>query len=100
MKNNINKEVINDLATRLLISLTNEEVNQVLEKLEFIDEQMEKVSKIDGISKYEPMTQPFDLFLATLRDDEESENDSIKKLLANTQHTDGREIEIPKVVSE
>jgi len=98
MKSNINKETITGLADRLFINLSDEETNEVLDTLNFIDGQFEKIDVIDGINNFEPLTQPFDLFTATMREDIPTDGESIENLLSNATHTEGREVEVPKVV--
>lgn len=92
------KEMVNDYAEKLLIGLTEEETNMVLEEFEVIDETINKINDIEGIEKVEPMTHCLDDFIYELREDIEEESIPIEELLQNCdEHTD-REVEVAKVV--
>ena len=94
----VTKEVVDSLADKLLIGLLPEENKMVLEEFEFIEANMDLITKIDGIESVEPMTHPFDLYEADMRDDEASESSPIEDILRNADKVEGREIEVPKVV--
>ena len=78
------KEMVNDYALKLLIKLTDETINLI--------------NNISGISEVEPMTHALDDFKADLREDIADESIPIEDLLSNADYTDGREIEVVKVV--
>ena len=92
------KEMVNDYALKLLIKLTDEENKMVLEEFDYIDETINLINNISGISEVEPMTHALDDFKADLRDDIADESIPIEDLLSNADYTDGREIEVVKVV--
>ena len=92
------KEVVDDLADKLLIGLTEEENQMVLDEFEVIDKQINIINEIDGIEKVEPMTHTLDDFEFELRDDEVEESVPIDDLLSNCDVHSAREIEVPKVV--
>ncbi len=94
------KEMVDDYAKKLLISLTDEENKMVLDEFEYIDESINVINKIEGIEKVEPMTHTLDDFTFELREDEVEESIPIEELLRNADETDGREIEVVKVVGE
>ena len=50
------KEMVNDYADKLLIGLTEEENQMVLDEFEIIDKNIDLINKIPGIEKVEPMT--------------------------------------------
>lgn len=91
-------ELIDTLAKKVLVGLTPDENKLVLDEFEFIETNMNLITDIDGIDKVKPMTHPFDLYESTLRDDEADESEAIEDLLSNCKKTEGREIEVPKVV--
>ena len=95
---NFTKELVDDLALKLLIGLTEEENKMVLDEFDVIDQNMELITKIPNISKVEPMTHALDDFTYVLRDDKKEESIEIKELLQNCDKYEGREIEVPKVV--
>ena len=92
------KEVVDDLANKLLIGLTEEENKMVLEEFEVIDKTINTINEIKDIEKVEPMTHTLDDFEYSLRDDVPEESVTIEDLLSNCDVHSGREIEVPKVV--
>ena len=92
------KEVVDDLANKLLIGLTEEENQMVLDEFEVIDKTINIINEIDGIENVEPMTHTLDDFEFELRDDVVEESVSIDDLLSNCDVHSAREIEVPKVV--
>ena len=93
-----NEQTIDKLADLLMIGLTPEENKMVLDEFEIIDNNINKINKIDGIEKVTPMTHALDDFECELREDESKESPSIEELLSNCDFKDGREVEVPKVV--
>lgn len=92
------KEMVNDYAEKLLIGLTEEENQMVLDEFEIIDEQINIINEIPNINEVEPMTHALDDFEFNLREDEPEESCDIKDILANCDQFEGREVEVPKVV--
>lgn len=92
------KELIDNYADKLLIGLTPEENEMVLKEFDAIDENIDLINKIEGISDVEPMTHCLDDFEYVLRDDVVEESPSIEELLQNSDRTEDREIVVPKVV--
>ena len=92
------KEVVDDLANKLLIGLTEEENKMVLEEFEIIDKTINTINEIKDIEKVEPMTHTLDDFEFELRDDIPEESVPIEDLLSNCDVHSAREIEVPKVV--
>lgn len=98
--NKFTSEMIDDYAKKLLIGLTEEENKMVADEFAYIDQNIEVVSQIPGIENVEPMTYALDDFEVELREDIAEESVPIKDLLSNADGTDGREIEVVKVVGE
>ena len=96
--NNITKEVVDDLADKLLIGLTEEENKMVLDEFEVIDKTINTINEIKDIEKVEPMTHTLDDFEYELREDVVEESVPIEDLLSNCDVHSAREIEVPKVV--
>ena len=92
------KEMVNDYADKLLIGLTEEENQMVLDEFEIIDANIDLINKIPGIEKVEPMTHCLDDFIYELREDVEEESIPIEDLLQNCDEYTDREVEVPKVV--
>lgn len=100
MDKKFTKEMVDDYADKLLIGLTEEENQMVLEEFEIIDETINKINEIEGIENVEPMTHTLDDFNYELREDVVEESCSIEDILSNCDVHNGREIEVPKVVGE
>lgn len=92
------KELVDDYAEKLLIGLTDEENEMVLKEFNVIEEHMELIASIPGISDVEPMTHTLDDFSYTLREDKKEESLAIEDILKNCDRYDDREVEVPKVV--
>ena len=93
------KELVDSLADKLLIGLTEEENKMVLDEFDVIDKDIDIINTIDGIENVEPMTHALDgVKINTLREDTPKETPKIEDLLSNATHKIGREIQVPKVV--
>lgn len=92
------EELVDNLAERLLIGLSREENKMVLDEFESIDENIDLINKIEGISSVEPMTHCLDDFEFELRDDVVVESPELDELLANCDETECGEVIVPKVV--
>lgn len=92
------KEMVDDYAEKLLIGLTDEENKMVLDEFEAIDKNIDLINKIPNIASISPMTHALDDFTYELREDIAEESIPIEDALRNAGRTDGREIEVPKVV--
>ena len=94
------KEMVDDYAKKLLIELTPEENEMVLDEFDYIDANINLINEIKGIEDVTPMTHALDDFECELREDVAEESIPIEELLRNADETDGREIEVVKVVGE
>lgn len=92
------ESLVDDLADRLLIGLSREENKMVLDEFEAIDENIDLINKIEGISEVKPMTHALDDFEFVLREDVVVESPSIDELLANCDESEDGEVIVPKVV--
>ena len=92
------REMVNNYAEKLLIGLTEEETNMVLEEFAIIDETINKINDIEGLDKVEPMTHCLDDFIYELREDIEEESISVEEILQNCDDKTDREVKVPKVV--
>lgn len=92
------KEMVDAYAEKLLIGLTDEENKMVLDEFEAIDKNIDLINEIPNIDTIEPMTHALDDFVFELREDVATESIPIEDALRNAGKTDGREIEVPKVV--
>ena len=94
------KEIVDDLADKLLIGLTDEENQMVLDEFSYIDKNIDIINTIPNISEVEPMTHCLDDFVCELRDDEVEESIAIDDALKNCDDYVDTEIKVPKVVTD
>ena len=66
MSTKFTKEMVDDYADKLLIGLTSEENQMVLDEFEIIDETINTINEIEGIENVEPMTHTLDDFVYEL----------------------------------
>ena len=92
------KEMVDDYADKLLIGLTAEENQMVLDEFEIIDQNIDLINEIPNIEKVAPMTHALDNFEADFREDIVEESVPIEDLLANADEEDGANIIVPRVV--
>lgn len=96
--NKFTSELVDDLAAKLLIGLSKEENQMVLDEFSIIDENLSKVDNFPNIKNIEPMTHCLDDFTFALREDIASDSIKIEDALKNCKCIEGREVEVPKVV--
>ena len=94
------KEIVDDLADKLLIGLTDEENQMVLDEFAYIDQNIDLINEIPDIKDVEPMTHCLDDFVCELREDEVEESISIDDALKNCDDYIDTEIKVPKVVTD
>ena len=92
------KEVVDDLADKLLIGLTEDENKMVLDEFEVIDANIDVINEIPNISSVEPMTHCLDDFEYELREDEVEDSIPVEDLLKNCDVVKEREVEVPRMV--
>lgn len=97
-ENKFTSEMIEDYANKLLIGLTKEEIDMVLEEFNTIDETINTINQIEGLDEVEPMTHCLDDFIYELREDIEEESIPVEEILQNCDDKTDREVIVPKVV--
>jgi aspartyl/glutamyl-tRNA(Asn/Gln) amidotransferase C subunit len=98
MAKKFTKEMIDNLADKLLIGLTSSENKEVLEEFEEIDKTINIINDIEGIEKVEPQSWCLDRVIDDLREDIPCESLSKEVLFSNSDKHNVVEIEVPKVV--
>lgn len=98
MSKKFTAEMVNDYAEKLLIGLTEEENQMVLDEFDIIDKNIDLINDIPNIENVEPMSFCLDDFVCELREDEVIESTPIEELLQNCDLYNDREVEVPKVV--
>ncbi len=94
------RDMVIDYADKLLIGLTEEEVQMVLDEFEVIDKNIDLINEIPNINEVVPMTHCLDNFTYELREDVVEESVDIDSLLQNCDSTLDREVKVPKVVDD
>lgn len=92
------KEMVNDYAEKLIIGLTEEENQMVLDEFDIIDKNIDIINNIEGIEDVEPMSWCLDDFEYELREDIAEESIDIDDLLSNCDDYRSNEVRVPKVV--
>lgn len=92
------KEMVDDYADKLLIGLTEEENEMVLNEFDIIEKSMEVIANIPNISEVTPMTHALDDFSYVLKEDKETYNRTPKELLKNCRKQEDNLVSVPKVV--
>lgn len=92
------KELILDYADKLLIGLSDEEVDTLLKEFDIINQNIEKINEINGLENINPAHFPQDCEISALRDGNEERMVDIEKALSNCDKYIDREVEVPKVV--
>lgn len=94
------KNMIDDLADKLLIGLTNEENDMVLKEFDEIEANMNLINEIANIDQVEAMTYPFSLDSTVLREDHQTEELTREDVLRNATNKTDKVVIVPKVVGE
>ena len=92
------KEMVEDYADKLLIGLTNEEAEMVLDEFDIIDSNIDLINRIPNIESIEPMSYCLDDFICEMDEDIVEESSFIEDILSNSDQVVEREIAVPKVV--
>lgn len=96
----ITKEMLKKYANLLMFDMDDSEYDTLEEEFKTILKQMDYIGKIDGIDKVEPMTFPFELDSAYLREDEVGDYLTVDEVLTNTKQEVDNQVKVPKVVDE
>ena len=97
-KQKFTSEMVDDYAEKLLIGLTREENQMVLEEFDMIDNNINLINEIPNIKEVEPMTHCLDDFVYELREDVVEESVCVEDILSNCDDYVGTEVRVPKVV--
>lgn len=92
------KEMVIDYADKLMIGLTEEETQMVLNEFDEIDKSINVINNIPNISEVEPMSHCLDNFEYVLREDVIEESIPVEEILQNCDDSSDSEVKVPKVV--
>jgi len=96
----VTKEKLKDYAARLMFDMDDDGYLRTLEEFETIEKHMALIGEIENIDSVEPMTFPYVIYHASLREDEVKDSLTVDEVLANSQDTKADQIKVPKVVGE
>ena len=96
----ITKDMLKKYANLLMFDMYDSEYDTLEEEFKTMLKQMDYIGKIDGIDKVEPMTFPFELENASLREDEVGDYLTVDEVLTNTKQEVDNQVKVPKVVDE
>jgi aspartyl/glutamyl-tRNA(Asn/Gln) amidotransferase C subunit len=94
----VTKEKLKDYASKLMFDMDDAGYDRTLEEFETVEKHMDLISEIDGIENVEPMTFPYVIYHATLREDEAKDTLTNEQVLANSKDTKANQVKVPKVV--
>lgn len=92
----INK--LREYADKLMFDMSDSEYETLAQEFEVILKQMDLISEIEGISDVEPMSFPFEIDDALLREDDDISVMDVKDALLNVKEVMVNQVKVPKVV--
>ncbi len=92
------KEEIKQLAHKLYIDLTDEELDDLYNEFNYIISRMDVINNIDGISDVKPMHMVPYKDEVFLREDKEESSLTREEVLKNSKNVLEDAVEVPKVV--
>ena len=92
------KEMMIDYADKLLIGLSEDEIEILLKEFDVIKENMELIDKIPNLKDVKPQSFPTDFELTSLREDVALESLTREEILKNCDDEIEGMVEVPKVV--
>ena len=94
----VTKEKLKDYASKLMFDMDDAGYDRTLEEFETVEKHMALIGEIEGIENAEPMTFPYVIYHATLREDEAKDTLTNEEVLANSKDTKANQVKVPKVV--
>ncbi len=98
MMKTVNKEILKEAANKLMFDMEDSQYQTLLDEFDVILERMELISEIPGIDDALPMTFPFDVTVAYMREDVVTKPLSQEEALKNAGDVVEGQIRLPKVV--
>ena len=95
----VTKEKLKDYAAKLMFDMDDAGYDRTLKEFEIIEKHMALIGQIKDIEKIEPMTFPYVIYHASLREDIDKKSLTTEEVLMNTKDKKADQIMVPKVVS-
>ena len=96
----VTKENLKEYAGKLMFDMDDSGYDRTLKEFEIIEKHMDLIGQIDNIESVEPMTFPYVIYHASLREDKEKDCLSNEEVLSNSNNVKANQIKVPKVVGE
>ncbi len=93
-------EKLKDYAAKLMFDMDEEGYERTLKEFETVEKHMALIGEIENIDNVEPMTFPYVIYHAKLREDEAKDCLTNEEVLANAKETKANQVKVPKVVGE
>lgn len=94
----VTKEKLKDYAAKLMFDMDDAGYERTLEEFETVEKHMALIGDIENIENVEPMTFPYEIYHATLREDIAKDSLTNEEVLANAKETKANQVKVPKVV--
>lgn len=94
----VTKEKLKDYAAKLMFDMDDAGYERTLEEFETVEKHMALIGDINNIENVEPMTFPYEIYHATLREDIAKDCLTNEEVLANAKETKANQVKVPKVV--
>lgn len=94
----VTKEKLKDYAAKLMFDMDDAGYERTLKEFETIEKHMALIGEIEEIENIEPMTFPYVIYHATLREDEVKEVLTNEEVLSNAKEVKADQVKVPKVV--
>lgn len=89
---------LKDYSKKLEFTMEESEYKTLQDEFEILFKQVDKISEIEGLKDYEPMSFPFPLEESYLRSDEVDMSLSVEDALMNTKDKESNRVKLPRVV--
>ena len=100
MDTKVTKEDLKKYAGLLMFDMKEEEYDTLLKEFAITEKHMALIGEIDGIEDVEPMTFPYVIYHASLREDISKPCLTTEEVLKNTKDKKADQVKVPKVVGE
>ena len=94
----VTKEKLKDYAAKLMFDMDDAGYDRTLEEFDVVEKHMALIGEIEGIDTVEPMTFPYVIYHASLREDEAKDCLTNEEVLANSKEVKANQVKVPKVV--
>ena len=90
---------LKEYSKKIMFYMNEEEYKTLEEEFKILLKQVDMIDKINGIKDFEPMSFPFPLEDAYLREDEEETSLESKEAFSNCKDVQDNQVKLPKVVA-